>query len=407
MHSARTAFFIAYKSIVRGRKGTLALILLILSLSFFNMMFIPGVFSGLLNTITGLLTSSSTSDIVVTPQLEPVPKSFIQNETQLQAQIRTIPGILGTARTYLTAGSIAFDKEKNGVYKTVSAQIIGIDPSTVDDALSLKQYLVAGQFLTDSDTDKILLPAALAGGYDLPVPSDLGGAKVGDKVNVVYGNGVMRTYTVKGIVSITFGTALTNTYVTAKEADSVLSASDQASQILVKADMTKQPLSYYKSRIQLLAPQLKVQTYSELLAVIQSVLDAFTLIAAIVSAISVLVATVTLFVMIYVNAVSKRRQIGILKAIGIKERIIMYSYVFQALFYVVCGICIGLVFVFFVVQPLLRIYPIKLPFGPLILSFGIKLAAESIVAFLVAGFLAGLIPARIVTKEDILSSIWG
>ena len=407
MNTVQTAFFIAYKSIVRGRKGTLALMLIILSLSFFNMMFIPGVFSGLLDTITGLLTNTSTSDIVVTPQQSPVPKAFIENEAQLQAQIKTIPGVVGTTRIYLTAGSIAYDKDKNGVYKTVSAQMIGVDPSHVDDALSLRSYLVSGQFLDDSDTDQVLLPAALAGGYGLPVPSDLGGAKVGDKVNIVFGNGVERQYTVKGIISITFGTALSNTYITSHEAESVLSASDQASEILVKVDTSTHPLSYYKARIQSLAPDLQVKMYTELLAVIQSVLDAFTLIAAIVSAISVLVATVTLFVMIYINAVAKRRQIGILKAIGIKENIIVYSYVLQALFYVFCGVALGLSIVFLIVEPLLHAFPIMLPFGPLQLAFGFNLAAESVTAFFIAGFFAGVIPSRIVARENILKAIWG
>jgi len=150
-----------------------------------------------------------------------------------------------------------------------------------------------------------------------------------------------------------------------------------------------------------------VQTYADLLAFIQPVLDAFTLIATIVGAISVLVATVTLFVMIYINAVGKRRQIGILKAIGIKENIIVYSYVIQALFFVFCGVIVGLLIVYYIVTPLLHIYPIMLPFGPLQLSFGMRLAAEGIAAFCVAGFLAGLIPARLVAREDILKAIWG
>lgn len=407
MSTITTAFFIAYKSIVRGRKGTLVLMLIILSLSFFNMMFIPGVFSGLLDTITGLLTNTTTSDIVITAQQLPVPKAFIENQAQLQSQLRTIPGIIGTSRVYLAAGSIAFDKNKDGIYKTVSTQVIGIDPSSVDDALSLRRYLVAGSFLDDSDTDQLLLPAALAGGYGLPVPSDLGGARVGDKVNVVFGNGIERSFSVKGIISITFGTALSNSYITSQEAESVLSASDEASEILVKTDTSAHPLSYYKSRIEMLAPQLKVQMYTELLAVIQSVLDAFTLIAAIVSAISVLVATVTLFVMIYINAVSKRRQIGILKAIGIPENVIVLSYVLQALFYVSCGVLMGLSIVFLFVQPTLRMYPIQLPFGPLQLAFSARLATESVTAFFIAGLIAGLVPARIVAREDILKAIWG
>ena len=406
MQSLKTALFIAYKSIAKGRISTLALMFLILFLSFFNMVFIPGVFSGLLDTIISLETNTYTSDIMVNAQKEPVPKAFVQNQHELRAQIGTIPGVVGTTRTYLTAGSISYDKGNNGVYKRVSAQIIGIDPSESEKIMTTSQYLVAGSFLNDDDTDQIILAAAVAGGYDLPEPNDLGGAKVGDKVQVVYGNGVSRTYTVKGITNILFGPALTNVYITSKEAESVLGISNQASQILVKLqDQTK--ADYYKERIQKLAPNLFVQTYLDLITAIKPVLDAFKLIAIIVSLISVLVAGVTIFVMIYINAVAKRRQIGILKAIGIKESIIVYSYVFQSLFYVLCGIAIGLLFLFGVLNPLLSAFPIQLPFGPLILSFSAALIIESVIGFIIAGFLSGLIPARIVAHEEILKAIWG
>jgi putative ABC transport system permease protein len=407
MNGLKTAFFIAYKSIVRGRRGTLVLMLLILSLSFFNMLFIPAVFSGLLDTIIGLEVNTSTSDIVVTPQEEPVPKSYIQNQEAVQASIRTIPGVLGTTRTYLTPASLSYDKNKDGVYKRVTAQVYGIDPAEASQALDINKYLVEGQPLAPGDTDQIVISAAIAGGRGLPVPSDLGGANVGDKIDVVYGNGVSRQYTIKGIVNITFGTALSNAYISAREAESVLSTANQASQVLVKVDTGTHPLIYYKARIQELVPNLKVQTYQDLLAVIQSVLDAFTLIAAIVSAISVAVAAVTIFVMIYINAVSKRRQIGILKAIGIKENVIVYSYVLQSLFYVFCSVITGLLFVFGILLPILTAHPIMLPFGPLIMAFGATLIGESIAIFFIAGFLSGLIPARIVAREKILQAIWG
>ena len=406
MNDLRTSFFIAYKSIIKGRASTFVLMMLILCLSFFNMVFVPGVFQGLLNTIIGLEINTYTSDIMVEPQQEPQPKEFIQNETQLRGEIATIPGVVSTARTYLTAGAISYDKDKNGVYHSVSAQIIGIDPSQFDEMFTVNRYLVAGQFLSDDDTDQIILAAAVAGGYGLPEPNDLGGAKVGDKVQVVYGNGVSRSYTIKGITNILFGPALTNVYITTREADSVLGASDQASQILVKVDHQSR-VDYFKSRLQTLMPNLRVETYLDLISAIKPVLDAFTLVAFIVSMISVLVAAITIFVMIYINAVNKRRQIGILKAIGIKESIIVYSYVFQSLFYVLCGILIGIFFIFGVLQPLISMHPIELPFGPLSLSFGAGLILESVAGFIIAGFFAGLIPSRIVAREEILKAIWG
>ena len=406
MKNFKTAFFIAYKSITQGRKSTLALMVLILSLSFFNMMFVPGVFSGLLNAILAVEINTATSHIIVSPQQNPLPKEFISNQGQLQANIQTIPGVIASTRTYLTAGSISYDKNKDGVYKTVSASVIGIDPTQSQKVLSLPHYLVAGQFLSDSDTDQIIISEGIAGGYNLPEPTDLGGARVGDKVNVVYGNGIMRTYTVKGITNITFGPALSNTYVTTKEAESVLSASNEASQILVKVS-NPNDLNYYKSRIQSMAPNLHVQTYNDLLSAIQSILQAFTLIALIVSAISIAVAAVTIFVMIYVNAVSKRRQIGILKAIGIKERVIIYSYILQSLFYVFCGLIAGLILVFAICSPFIQAHPIKLPFVGATLAFSVTEVGIAIGAFLVAGFLAGLVPSRIVAREEILKAIWG
>lgn len=401
-----TAGFIAYKSIIRGSRSTFALMMVILCLSFFNMLFIPGVFSGLLSTIISLEVNTYTSHVMLGPQQEPTPKQFINNQTQLRAQIATIPGVLGTARTYLTAGSISFDPQKNGVYKRVSAQIIGIDPSEARKILTLPKYIVAGQFLTDDDTDQIVIAAALAGGYDLPQPNDLGGAKPGDKVQLVYGNGVERTYTVKGITNILFGPALTNAYITGREAESVLGASDQATQILVRGEDLGRA-DYYKARLQGLFPTLHAQTYLDLITAIKPVLDAFKFVALIVSIISVLVAAITIFVMIYINAVSKKRQIGILKAIGIKENIIVFSYVFQSLFYVLCGVLFGLVFVFGILQPILSAHPIQLPFGPLHLVFGVPLILESVAGIFVAGFLSGYIPSRIVARENILKAIWG
>ncbi len=384
-----------------------ALMMLILSLSFFNMLFIPGVFSGLFNTIVTMLVDTTTSHVVISPRELPTPKRFIDDEHRLRSEVETIPGVIATTRTYLTAASLSYDKRKDGVFRTVSGQIIGIDPTESRSVLSIDRYIVDGEALEDSDTDMIVLSAGIAGGYGLPVPSDLGGIAVGEKVNLVYGNGVSRTYTVKGIVKIVFGTALSSVYITTKEAESVLSASDQATQILVKVDQAAHPVEYYEARIHRIDPDVKVQGYADLLAAIEPVLRAFTIIATIVSVISVIIAAITIFVMIYINAVAKRRQIGILKAIGIKEGIIELSYVFQAMFYVLSGVAFGMIFVFLVLLPLLRAHPIQLPFGPLLLSFSPSLVGESVLVFFVAGMLSGYVPSRLVAREEILKAIWG
>jgi putative ABC transport system permease protein len=405
MKDLKTAAFIAYKSVIKGNKSTSILLIFILSLSFLNMMFISGILNGLETLFYNAIIETYASDITVGPQENPQLKQYIINQNEVQAQIQSIPGVIATTRRYSLAGSMSFDKDKNGQYKSVSGAIVGIDPQQDANVLTLKKLLISGQYLSDTDTDSIYLSSAIAGGYGIPAPSDLGGAKVGDKIQITYSNGVMRTYRVKGIYNDAIG--IFETFITAREAESVLNTYNSASQILVKTDLKQKPISYYQHKIQQLEPTLTVKTYLDLLGSFKSFLGALYLILIIVSAISVLVASITIFVIIYVDAITKRRQIGILKAIGINQRIIILSYVFQAFFYTFCSVIIGSVIVFLVLAPLLAAYPINVDFGYLSLVFSPVIIIGGIVSLLLAGLLAGFFPSRLIARQEILKAIWG
>lgn len=407
MKDFKTAVFIAYKSIRKGNQSMMLLIICILSLSFLNMSFISGVLSGISQSEVQVLKGYISSDVLMSPQEQPRLKQYILEAEDIRNQVQTIPGVIATARHYVTNGLLSFDKDKSGQVKTVPGSIIGIQPSEEHRVMDFKKLLFAGQFLSDDDTDQVVLSSALAGGFDALAPSDLGGVKVGDKVQITYANGVLRTYTVKGIYDDTVG--IFQTFITVKEAESVLGVADSASQILVKADLQSRPVGEYQSRIQALVPNLKVQDYHTIIASFISFLKALDLISLTVSVISVLVAAITTFVLIYINALSKMRQIGILKAIGIKQGIIVSSYVLQSLFYTLFGIMIGSGLIFGIIQPLLQMYPVPLieRLMDMVLVYTPEGIAISIVVFFVAGFLAGFIPSSLVAKKDILDTIWG
>lgn len=383
------------------------LIICILSLSFLNMMFISGVLSGIYQSDVQVLKGYISSDVIISPQEKPRLKPYIPEAEDVRNQVKTIPGVIATARHYTTNGLLSFDRDKSGQVKTVPGSIIGIVPSEEHRVMDFKKLLFAGEFLLDDDTDQIVLSSGLAGGYAALAPSDLGGVKVGDKVQVTYGNGILRTYTVKGIYDDTVG--IYQTFITVKEAESVLSIADSASQILVKADLESRSVQEYQSRIQALFPHLKVQDFHTIIAAFIAFLTALDLISLTVSVISVLVAAVTTFVLIYINALSKMRQIGILKAIGIKQGIIISSYIFQSLFYTFWSVAIGSALIFGIIQPLLIMYPIPLieRLMNIVLVYTTDGIYLSIAAFLIAGFLAGLIPSFLVAKKDILDTIWG
>lgn len=404
----KTAFFIAYKTITKGHKSTIALIIFILSLSFFNLMFVSGFLYGFSDGVMKSMIDNSTAHIIVMPQEEPTIKPFVFDQDRVRAEIETIPGVIGTARHYQLGGTLSYDKEKDGNFKYTSAQIIGVTQSEEKNILTINKYMVSGKFPDNLKDDEIVLGANLSGGFGTKQTKDLGGATVGSKIQINYSNGLTRTYTIVGIFKLSMvGSVASAAFISTSEAESLLSTYNSASEIMVKVDLEKNTLDEYTNKIGQMIPNLKLEKYTSRLSTVGILVTAFNLIAVIVSVISIIVSAITIFVMIYVNAVSKRRQIGILKAIGIKESIIEVSYIIQSIFYSTLGIIGGLIVIFFIVIPIMAVKPITMPFGDAVLvytSFGIIINISSLI---IAGILAGYIPAKIVAREDILKSIWG
>lgn len=405
MREVRVAFFLALRSIARSQRSASFLLVFILFLSFLNLMFITGILAGVSAAIIRQSIETTTSYIDIDPQQTPVQQAFIPDQRDLRARIATIPGVIATARHYTLGGSLAYDRDKNGHTVAMGAQVVGIDPAQEREVTSIADYMVSGQYLDQTQTDEILLGADVAGGYGPTFLGNLGGAKVGEKVQLTYPNGVSRSYTIKGIYQVGFASMFV--FISYKEIESVLSISNYASEILVNVDPSYAPLDDYASEIQQIAPNLKVSKYTELLGQLQPISFAFDAISFVVAAVSVMVAAITIFVLIYVNALNKRRQIGILKAIGIKQSVIVLSYMFQSVFFSGCGVALGSVVVFLGFVPYLERHPVILPLGKLLLTYSRQSIALSIASVLLAGVVAGLIPSWRVARQNIIAAIWG
>lgn len=405
MHDIKVAFFLAYKSLIREQKSTVALTTIILSLSFLNLLFMSGILNGYVQSSIQETIDTMTLHIVIDPQENPVQKNFIPDQDMVRSEIQTIPGVLSTVRHYQLAGTIGYDKLKNSKYKYVSAPIYGIDPQQEKQVTIIHKYMKKGTYLDSLRNDEIILGSDLAGGFGGANNTDLGGVHVGDKVQVNYGNGITHTYKVKGIYEIGWTSAYA--FISSGEAENILSQTNSASEILVKVDTNKKSINTYIEEIKNLFPLLKIRPYTDLLGTEAQSIYSINIVSFIVTTISIGVSAVTLFVLIYINASNKRKQIGILKAIGIKQRTIIYSYIFQALSYSLAAVIIGMSMVFFLLNPLLQQYPIQLPTGNVSLVYDFIGLISSSSAFLFAGFMAGYIPSSRITKQPILDAIWG
>ena len=152
----------------------------------------------------------------------------------------------------------------------------------------------------------------------------------------------------------------------------------------------------------------RVQTAAEgLPKFVIDIKNTFGLLGNVVGSIGLVVATITIFIVIFINAITRRKYIGILKGIGIDKRAIEFSYVLISIFYAAVGIAVGLLVLYGFLVPYINVHPIQFPFSDGILVAEIPNTALRAVILLVVTLIAGYIPARIVVKQNTLDAILG
>ncbi len=407
MNKLGPALFLAFKSVSRGSKTTVLLMIFVMTLAFVNLVFIASIMGGLLVAVDDQIKTNFVSDIVIEPQKEPETRTYIRNAPSVQDKVEALPGVKAAAIRYSLSGTIGYNKENRGNFVHQSPVITGVDPESELAVSQIPCSIIAGSYLSSPGRRQIILGSDLAGGYK-PVddPNSLGGVKVGEKVTVDFINGVSDKFTVTGIFRTGFAPVDAMAFVTDKAAESVLSVSRSASKIVVKLESPGTE-DYYIEQIRVLEPALDVRKWTDYIGIIGDLSGSFNMISAVVRVIGLIVAAITIFMLIYINVRHKRRQVGVLKAIGIPHDLIVYSYIFQTVFYWLCGICIGMCLIFFVLSPYFSAHPLQTPIGNTGLDINITGIIFNIISLLAATFIGGIIPAWRGSKENILAAIRG
>ena len=125
------------------------------------------------------------------------------------------------------------------------------------------------------------------------------------------------------------------------------------------------------------------------------------------SSIGLVVASITIFIVIFINALTRRKYIGIMKGIGITGKAIEISYIFQSIFYAFCGSAIGLILVYAFLVPFFQAHPIDFPFSDGILVAPLDETILRIGLLVFSTIIAGYIPARMIVRKNTLDSILG
>jgi hypothetical protein len=244
MGDLKLAMFLAYKSIFRGNRWALTLIVIIMSLSFANLLLVPSILVGVTETINRQQVDTLYGDIIIDPlssdhYLSGV-SAMVETLQGLANVSAVAPRIIGSAffeYEWREKGSLD-DRGKSGTWS-----VVGIDPDSESLVTSIHLNMVEGQYLDPGDRDAIILGVEIAGGTMAGTAGfeTLQGAGVGDSVRLTYPNGVQREYTVKGLFRARESRADRTAYVTRTEMASVMGRPlfhDRASQLLVK---TREP----------------------------------------------------------------------------------------------------------------------------------------------------------------------
>ncbi len=413
MGNLKLALFLAFKSIIKGNRWALVLIILVMSLSFANLLLTPSILSGVTNTLNRQQIDTLYGNIVIDP---PPTEDYLSRASLVGKKIEQIPGVTGVSAHLNSSAFIEYkwkekdspsDKGESGTWS-----VIGIDPTQEINVTTIHEHIIQGSYLDSNDRDEIVLGVEIAGGDRAQTAEflTLQEVKVGDKVRLSYPNGVQREYLVKGIFQAKEMTQADRlAFVTKTEMASVMGRtvySDRASQILVRTGQGVAE-SQLIQEIRSLGIDAEVRSWSEYGGAMGGVVSSFDVIASLISTIGLVVAGIVMFIVIYINVINKKRQIGILRAIGIKRNVIVGSYLTQAIFYAVLGIVFGGLIFGYGIKPYFELHPLDLPLGQVSLAIKAITINNAVLGILTAAVLAGLIPVMSITRQRIIQAIWG
>jgi putative ABC transport system permease protein len=402
----RVALFLVYKAITRGNRFTLVLTILVTTLAFINIIFISAIMNGAISKVYQQAQENYVSNIVISPAID---QKYITQAEQLKRSISSLPGVVSCSSRYSQPAVIRYDPEKDNLNVHEKAWTVkSINPQEEVKVTNIQSYMVAGRYLDQDDRDQIIMGREISGGYSASYEqSSLKGAKVGEEVTVAFENGVVRKYKIKGIYVTNFAMADLNAFITDKEMETVLGIRNRASEILVKTDASLPENAYIDRLINMGIERDQINPFMDFIGAISSLTATFDIIKGIITFIGLLVAGVTIFIVIFIATVNRRRQIGILKAIGMKEHIIIMSYVMQAIFYAILGVVAGMLIINFALVPYFVRRPFQMPIGMVSLALVNRDLAISIFSMLVVSMVAGYIPSWMVTRQNIIKAIWG
>ncbi len=410
--NTRIGFFLATRALRRASLWTTGLIIGVMVLTFLNLVVVSGILVGLLQGAVDAVRTQYTSDVIVSTLDD---KKYIENSPNLLALIDTMPEVAVYTARYREAGTLEANyktRKETDKPNTANAVLVGINPVAEQAVTGIAANLVEGEFLAPGDYDQVVVGGYLLKQYfpvETPGFTTLDNVQVGTKIRLAVGP-VVREMTVKGILKSKVDEVSMRAYMVDSQFRSLIGRNDgNVDEIALKLAKDATPERVRDALLSRgVGERAKVQTYDDAQPkFLKDIIATFNMLGTAFSSIGLVVASITIFIVVFINAITRRKFIGILKGIGITGRAIEISYIFQSVFYALVGSGLGLALVYGFLVPFVAAHPIDFPFSDGILVAPLDATFFRVGLLVVSTVVAGYIPARMIIRKNTLDSILG
>lgn len=420
INALKVGWFLALRQIRRSSRWTTVLIVFIMILTFLNLVVVSGLLVGLISGSFKQFRESYSGEVIITAAPG---RAYIENSQGLLVFLENHPMVQAFSPRYGASvqvlGTLNDNPKKNERPNRVGARLTGIDPIKEESLTHFSRFIKYGQMLNNDEEGYILIGANLIKKYSSFADANIPGldllqdVDIGSRVRVTLSsqdNGpVVKDFIIKGIVKSKVDEISTRMFVVDSELKRMLPTNkEQFQEIAVKTEYTYASKLVSQTKGFMGNNAARIQTTDEAVpSFLRDVEATFNILGNALSSIALVVASITIFIVVFINAVTKRKFIGIMKGIGISPSAIVLSYIFQAIFYGVAGSITGLIFTFGLLRPYFDANPIDFPFSDGILVATPLGAAARVGILLVVTLLAGYVPSKLIVRKNTLDSILG
>jgi putative ABC transport system permease protein len=413
MRTLSIAWLLAIRQLQRANKWTTGLIIFVMMLTFLNLIAVSGILVGLIAGAERAVRAESLGDLIIS---EKDGEEHILRTESLEQELSAFPEIETYSVRFEGSGVLEANfterRDLSAERDIANVMVTGIDPLKEDAMSALRESVIAGEYLDPTEEGHILVGALYTEEYAQnfgDIFETVSRVEPGDTVRLTSG-AVSKEFIVKGIVQSKVDEVSLNTYIPEREFRRLFGRIDRnADQIVVRMKAGESEVDLKTALVANgIEDQAKIQTYKEgKPKFITDIKNTFRILGTFIGSIGIVVASITIFIIIFINALSRRQQIGILKGIGIERRVIETAYVLQAAFYAIAGSSLGALVTYGFLIRYFDNNPIQFPFSDGILVAPVEETLIRFVILFIITIIAGFLPAWMIVRQNTLNSILG